>query len=400
MPRFSLLPFLFLAACAAPKINPKPNVEFAWTALGAGGKAIVRAVVSGSCPNLVADGREIPMTERLAPEEDFPLPVCEAEAPPGARALTVGGKSAPAITSAFRRILFLGDTGCRIKKGKDGKTTAQACNDPEQWPFARIAAAAASWKPDLVIHVGDYHYRESDCPPGNAACAGSITGDRWPSWRQDFFAPGAPLLAAAPWIFIRGNHEVCKRAGHGWFLLLDPRPLPAACTDTSPAYRIPVEHHLLAVIDSSVDKNIVPSLADVPASTKEAFTWLLLHRPFLTPGADDEAKSPAHLTKELSAPGAISAVFSGHRHILSLNQFSDSRPPELITGNGGDALESLEKKRGMGIKSAQFRDFGFLTLEKKENGAWVMQEHDRNGAVVKICELKEIAGRKTELRCP
>jgi len=400
MTRLTLLSFLFLVACAAPTVAPKPDVEFAWTALGAGGKAIVRAVASGSCPSLVADGKEIPMQERISPNEDFPVPVCQAEAPAGAHSLNVGGKIVPAWNSDFRRILFLGDTGCRIKKGKNGKTTVQACNDPEQWPFARIAATAAAWKPDLVIHVGDYHYRESDCPPGNSACAGSITGDRWLSWRQDFFAPGAPLLGAAPWIFVRGNHEICKRAGNGWFLLLDPRALPASCTDASPAYQIPVNHHLLAVIDSGLDTNIEPSLAGVPASTKEAFTWLLLHRPFLTPGADDEAKSPAHLTKELSGPGAISAVFSGHRHILSLNQFSDSRPPELITGNGGDALESLEKKRGMGIKSAQFHDFGFLTLEKKESGAWVMQEHDRMGAVVKTCELTEKAGRKTELKCP
>jgi len=33
-------------------------------------------------------------------------------------------------------------------------------NNLEDWSFAKINAAAAAAKPDLVIHVGDYHYRE------------------------------------------------------------------------------------------------------------------------------------------------------------------------------------------------------------------------------------------------
>ena len=60
-----------------------------------------------------------------------------------------------------QRIVVLGDTGCRLKGA-----ALQACNDPAQWPFPQLAAAAASLKPDLVIHVGDYLYRESACPAG------------------------------------------------------------------------------------------------------------------------------------------------------------------------------------------------------------------------------------------
>jgi len=37
--------------------------------------------------------------------------------------------------------------------------------------------------------------------------------------------PAAPLLAAAPWLLVRGNHESCDRAGQGWWRFLDPRPL-------------------------------------------------------------------------------------------------------------------------------------------------------------------------------
>ena len=89
-------------------------------------------------------------------------------------------------------------------------------------PFPRWPAAAAKFKPDLVIHVGDYLYRESACPPGNQGCAGSPWGDNWTTWKADFFDPAAPLLAAAPIVLVRGNHEDCKRAGPGWTRLQGP----------------------------------------------------------------------------------------------------------------------------------------------------------------------------------
>ncbi|MFX8797610.1 metallophosphoesterase, partial [Acinetobacter baumannii] len=84
------------------------------------------------------------------------------------------------------------------------------------WPFKLGATLSASLKPDLVLHVGDFHYREKPCPAGNDGCAGSPWGDNWDVWREDFFAPADSLLRAAPWIMVRGNHELCDRGGHGW----------------------------------------------------------------------------------------------------------------------------------------------------------------------------------------
>ena len=51
---------------------------------------------------------------------------------------------------------------------------------------------------------------------------GSPIPDVWPAWREDFFMPAARLMTTAPWLFVRGNHELCSRAGPGWFYLLDP----------------------------------------------------------------------------------------------------------------------------------------------------------------------------------
>jgi hypothetical protein len=67
----------------------------------------------------------------------------------------------------------------------------QDCNDPSQWPFGAVSSAAAVSKPDLVIHVGDYLYRESSCPAGDRGCTGSPFGDDWAAWKADFHAGGA-----------------------------------------------------------------------------------------------------------------------------------------------------------------------------------------------------------------
>src|ERR1700741_4107213 len=149
MRRFALLSFALIfmpfAACADDS-----SVVARWVQLGPGGAAETRAVVSGNtCPAA--------MQPRAAASADFPL---ECAAPAAAP------KPAP------ERILVLGDTGCRIKG-----SLVQPCNEPTQWPFAALAQAAAKCKPDLVIHVGDYLYRETPCPAGNTGCAGTPYGD-------------------------------------------------------------------------------------------------------------------------------------------------------------------------------------------------------------------------------
>lgn len=55
---------------------------------------------------------------------------------------------------------------------------------------------------------------------------------------------------------IRGNHENCERGGHGFFLFLDPRPLPEAyatdyCLDYSDPYALQFKKEQLLVMDDS-----------------------------------------------------------------------------------------------------------------------------------------------------
>src|SRR6185295_2239356 len=114
----------------------------------------------------------------------------------------------------------------------------QDCNNPALWPFAQVAQSVADAKPDLVIHVGDYLYRESACPAGDAGCARSPYGYDWPTWKADFIAPAAPALRAAPWIVVRGNHEICRRGGAGYFRLLDPTPAQTTPAQTPPCVEL------------------------------------------------------------------------------------------------------------------------------------------------------------------
>src|SRR5215813_822260 len=200
---------LLLGSCVQPGSAPESAtgstdpIEAAFVVLGAGGEPLARVITrAADCPVLQVDERPQTMTVRAtpatvlqrptmsAPEDSkpsaFPVLFCDAMLARDVHRAIVGGHALPVPRPEPRRIVVIGDTGCRIKKA-DG--VFQACNDPLQWPFAQVAASAAAMRPDLVIHVGDYHYRETACPPGNDGCSGSPWGYGWDAWKADFFAP-------------------------------------------------------------------------------------------------------------------------------------------------------------------------------------------------------------------
>jgi hypothetical protein len=217
---------------ASPVASPAAVEQWpSWIQIGPNDVILARAVRAETCPQITIDGSTGAMNIRALPNVDHPNIVCETAVPTGSKSVAIDGQAMRLPVADPQRIALIGDTGCRLK----APDAFQACNDPAEWPFARTAAASTVWNPDLVIHVGDYLYRESPCPDGNTGCAGSPYGDNWVTWNADFFAPAAPLLAAAPWILVRGNHEDCTREGMGWFRYLDPMPMPTACqTYTEP----------------------------------------------------------------------------------------------------------------------------------------------------------------------
>jgi len=230
----------FVAVFTGPRTPLTAGSEpvAAWVQLGHGGDAIARVVTRApACPAVSLDGRSLVMEVRAQPSIDFPALVCERELPAGGVLANVGGIPLPLPKSRPERIVIVGDTGCRVSNF-EGKEDIQDCNDSTAWPAARVAVSAAARHPDLVIHVGDYVYRESPCPSDHPGCSGSPYGDNLATWIADFFQPEAKLLAAAPMVFMRGNHEACDREGNGWFRFLEAGPMPATCLDYTDPYAI------------------------------------------------------------------------------------------------------------------------------------------------------------------
>jgi hypothetical protein len=297
-------------------------------------------------------------------------------------------------------------------------TSVQACNDPDAWPFATVAELAAKTRPDLVIHVGDYHYREALCPPGNAGCAGSPAGDNWPVWKEDFFAPAAPLLAAAPWVFVRGNHEECERAGGGWFRFLDPGP-PAACNDDPSPYPVALPGLQLLVLNTSIAQSdgtqpdfYVRAFQDLNelANGGSSLSWLLSHHPVW---AFSEYKGQmSQLTGTLQqavaqGPGSldprIGLTVAGHLHLFEALGFAASPPraPVAVVGMGGTGLDDAiqfplvgQTIDGAEVAAADVWDeFGYALAEPEKDG-WKLTAYSVRGEPQVVCRL---AG--TSLQC-
>jgi hypothetical protein len=404
-----------LAQDVLPSGQAPSSLLAAWVELGPDGAAMARAVGS-DCPPLVADGAARPMSARAPTTAPFALPVCEAPLPATAASATVGGVPVPVPRPQPSRIVVIGDAGCRLEEGDP----IQDCNDPSAWPFARVAASAAAWQPDLVIHVGDYLYRESPCPPKVAACAGSPWGDNWAAWQADLFRPAAPLLRAAPWVFTRGNHEVCSRGGEGWFRLLDPRPYPAACEEYTEPYAVDLGDLRLVVLDSAQANDFTarPDQVEVyraqfarVAELAGPNTWLVHHRPLWAIGQSSRDLTPAGLFRtnptlqaasDNRLPAGIQLVLSGHIHIWEALTFADDRPPQLVVGNAGTSLDPALTAALAGqdvgsttVASGSARhEWGFMTLERAEVG-WLASLRDVDGAPMLACEF---ASRR--LSCP
>ena len=376
--------------CGAPAMAAAPVAAIAgpWVELGADGNLSLRVVVASgvaACPEIIADGRTIEARQRGAADGNFPITVCAATVPPATKKLSVGGTPVPTLPAIINRVVVIGDTGCRIKGH-----AVQNCNDTHQWPFPVIAKEAAGRSPDLVIHVGDYYYREAPCPAGNSGCSGSPHGDNWNAWRADFFAPAAPLLAAAPWVMVRGNHELCRRGGKGWMRLLDPRPEFTACADTSPPYRLHLGGLDLLVFDDADADDFKTEPAKVAAYAKQLglllnnvplYSWLLMHKPIWALAQGKLGGANLNQTMEAAikgqVPPGLNMVVSGHLHDFTSYSFGAARPSQLIVGDGGDTMLELAKIPLAGAdidgmkttKGFALERFGYFVMER-DGGGW------------------------------
>ena len=427
-------------AAALPAAAAEPLA--AYVVLTAEGHAQARVILAaGACPPLQVDGASVPSLARVEPATPaqrpgqalasvFPERICALDLPASAREVRLGERTLPLPAPQIRRVVVVGDTGCRIKQSE---AAYQDCSSAQAWPFASVARAAAGERPDLVVHVGDYHYRETPCP-AQLGCASSPYGYGWDAWNADFFSPAASLLAVAPWVFARGNHEECARAGQEWFRALDPGAYSPvrSCNDpaldneanVSPPYAVPLgDGWQLVVFDSArasrpldparpADARILQAYgeqmrqASALAARPGVQTLFVNHHPILGFALEhDEAVhfGNAGLLNALHAvngdalfPAGVAATLHGHVHAFEAVHFASDHPVALVSGHGGDKLDPelpdtlparYDQAPGVVLDfAAHGRGFGYLVMDRSDAG-WTLRAQALDGSVIARCTL-------------
>jgi Calcineurin-like phosphoesterase len=415
------------------------------------GGAVARVMTMAACPFITIDGVAEAMKLRAAAGTEpqrpslsdatdtkpsaFLLNVCETAIVQGTKQAEIAGVALPLPKALVQRIVVIGDTGCRLKKADNAW---QACNDPQAYPFARIAKAAAAWKPDLIIHVGDYHYRENECPKSVTGCQNSPWGYGWDAWSADFFAPAAPLLQAAPLAATRGNHENCARAGQGWWRLLAPQPLRAGQDCNDPAHDDMGDHSDPYAV--SLGENAQLILLDLAAAGNKALTYdtpeyahlqdvyrkyaaltekaryniAANHHPILAFTAKDgKDGAPSSLEPGNGAiqsafsginpwiiPANVQLLLSGHTHVWEQLSFRSPHPSQFVAGFSGtqeDVMPLPAKLIGYetpaaGAEVASFSSwvngFGWMSMERKGAADWDVIVHAIDGHAVNHCTIR------------
>lgn len=368
---------LALVACTSPFVarNFSPQLSasekdlsspfiYVWSQVSAGGLDArhveeakdleIRAITRASdCPE--------DMKLRAAPSAAFPVTVCTKNVGRDELHRSRFGDASiqiPSIRTA-KSAYIIGDTGCK-NSGQKG----QDCDNA--WPLAQIAAtmATATPQPELFIHMGDYVYRNN-------------SRDTWANWEQEFFAPLKDLLAKAPWLFLRGNHEACKSANAGYRRFLDPWPYKEECEDVSGAYRLEALGGTQFLVVDSSDAQDLKRSAEAPdrrarykktaSKLRTQFqeygewihdrglkdsSWVLTHRPAwaCAPYSSKDSTETAcsaggYLLREKVLQQLRGEVLSnmnyfvfGHVHHFSMTSFADKAPLQIVVGNGGAKL--------------------------------------------------------------
>ncbi|MCH2171864.1 metallophosphoesterase [Myxococcota bacterium] len=334
----------------------------------------------------------------------------------------------PRFSTSPERVVVLGDTGCRIATGWYQNCSGSGTGTP--WNFAEVATAVAVEKPDLIVHVGDFVYREAECDAdAQPGCRGSPWGDKWDTWETDFFSPAAPLLRVAPWIVTRGNHEDCGRNHLGWLRFLDGRTLTDSdltdegCPLIPDPYKVGFEDLDVLVMDTSTS----PS-ADLDPSPQERYaddftqaaalvnqgrtTWSVTHRAFwgifpdwrnpsVLEVADPILQAAISMMPNGGWPSEVKLALAGHIHLFEILSFPDSRPQQVISGGGGTARDAAitseaidgnpEVFAQLGITPDDFesyREFGYVLLERLPAGGWSLRVKELDGVQVEQFSLR------------
>ena len=400
----------FLAALALlAAASAQADTLYRWTQYVPGGLEARAVTREAQCPQARIDHSAASMRVRAERNAAFPVLVCALAIPRNAKAVEIDGEALPLPKTQADHVLVLGDTGCRVTP-----LVNQSCNDPTDWPFAAGAQTEAGTAPDVIVHVGDLLYRESSCRPWNEGCANTPHGDSWAVWESDFFAPGKPLLGAAPLVMVRGNHETCERGGKGWSRLLDPYPLvsTSGCLKPGAPFAVDLGGLTLVVMDVSnageggkLEAQIARyrgQFESVGGLAPQGPIWLAMHRPIRAAAiaalgfVAGQNKTLARASQGVM-PARVTAILSGHIHTFQALGYRDS-PVQLVSGHSGAELHwtAPDDVKGLVIEGAEVISgigrsgvHGFVTMAREGAGAesWRFENRDFTGKALDQCRM-------------
>jgi hypothetical protein len=449
-----------LTTCNGSNITHNVYSAYALLATESSGETIIYARViidpePSGCPLLVGSQDSILMSRRDNPFS-FPVAVCEAIIP-FEQAFKVSGSTITiaAVKKNPAQILVYGDSGCK----------SDDCTGEAQ-PFATLAAAgsALSPPPDLILHMGDFNYRGTpgaieiggdefsvydagDSTPNDPECqlkslyysqnaSDSPSPDNWNDWWLDFFQPAQELLPMAPWIVTRGNHELCSRAGPGWFYFFGPGSNLAGAATAQ--YSCPPQGSVLnpdtdvlshlqfvspyvvnlgtlrvAVIESAnACDGFAPSTTTTlygnqfdqidAALDGSVTTWFMTHRPTWGLARQKDGvntlinttlQSALRMTSSGALPAPVTLAFGGHMHRYETLTFSDGGPPQIVIGNSGVELVTDDPKGDIAAFDIDGRrafgnaddKHGFLSISYHPDGSWTGTVIKNDGNTLANC---------------
>ncbi|NOU49086.1 metallophosphoesterase [Pseudoalteromonas sp. JBTF-M23] len=471
---------LLLSSCVQYEESNKPPINnnllaaYAMLAPASDGSVLVYARVvvdsvlkdSSECPNIVSEfGNTIKSVMRAQRPDPslFPVTVCEAVLEPNVSYQVAQSNLKLAKSSLEpKNIQIFGDTGCKSK----------VCDSQAAEPFQTLANNAATNPPDLLLHMGDYNYRGTsgsisgdiyaydagDGGYGGKSCGlnetyysqnsqGSPRPDSWSNWRVDFFQSTQELIGSAPWVFARGNHELCSRAGVGWFYFFGPgaqfnqsikqQSCPAQGSYTNPPssavehivmiepYGLPLRNLNVWVFDSA---NACDELAtnqltaqytqqfdklNTFAERSENPTWIMTHRPIWGVNAvspldtlNKQLQVALSETKQQALSDKVALSLSGHMHLYQSVTPNDKakagRPAQIVVGNSGVSLSNTTDNQSVSIMldgipsivNTQGR-FGYLNIQLSDNALqWRGQMIGENGEAFLLCDPNNMANAK------
>lgn len=458
--RFAVAVGLVLAAALtsepAPAARPDVAVDgygppqgaptaWAWTQLVPGGTQVRYATPGNQCPDVeftvggqpVRHSMVLSSTLMLYPRE---ATVCARMVDDGATAAKIVVTTTQGITvrpdttgvvplprwsqpgGRPENIAVIGDSGCRIPSAP---APMQRCT-PAGWPFKQVSDSAARRpaRPDLVIHVGDYLYRSAPQRQRRPLCGDASLGNDVHTWGclvTDFFEPAAELLKTAPFVFVRGNHENCGRAGSVWFRYLAADLKPNACDDYSPPVRINAGRLGLLLMDTSCASDeetprscnhsglvgrYTAQFNEINSSlVRGGDNFLLSHTPLWAVNGQTGASNPEWIDRDLDAAltasslhrldSRVTFVLSGHVHLYQMLAVTSAtttpRPPQLTVGAAGTTLDQqtwvdsqLINKPVDNLPIAQLvtrREWGYAVLRDRTT-TWNVRFLDQSGTRV------------------